>query len=85
MFYLKTQTIHFILWLYGVGHNFKVKDNSDNERGNTLEPLYGLSFHLAARDILYAPSHRQDTPVEEHWLKQQQNIGQLIHHEGSIC
>ena len=32
-----------------------VKDHSDTKRGNM-----GYSFRLAARVILYAPSHRQD-------------------------
>ena len=32
-----------------------VKDPSDSERGN---PLPGYSFRLAARVLLYAPSHR---------------------------
>ena len=35
-----------------------VKDHSDSERGNPLPP-YGYSFRLAARVLLYAPSHRQ--------------------------
>ena len=41
----------FYLWLYGVGH--MVKYHSDSERGNI-----GYSFRLAARVLLYAPSHR---------------------------
>ena len=44
----------FYLRLYGVGH--MVKDDSDSERRNHM----GYSFRLAARGILYAPSHRQD-------------------------
>ena len=42
----------FYLRLYGVRH--MVKDHSDSERG------MGYSFRLAARVVLYAPSHRQD-------------------------
>ena len=34
---------------------------SDNERGNPLPQYMGYTFLLAARDILYAPSHRQDS------------------------
>ena len=44
------------------------------------------SFQLAARVVLYAPSHRQDmafvTPVVKHWLERE--IDQWVHHEGSI-
>ena len=36
-----------------------VKDHS--ERGNPLLPLHGLLFLLTARDLLYAPSHIQDS------------------------
>ena len=49
-----------------------VKDHSDGERGNLL----GYSFRLAARVLLYAPTHRWIahtaafvTPVVEHWLE----------------
>ena len=41
MFYLTTQSTHFILRLYRVGH--VVKDHSDSERGNPLPP-HGLHF-----------------------------------------
>ena len=34
-----------------------VKDHSDSEKGNPLTP----HFRLAARVLLYAPSHRQDS------------------------
>ena len=54
MFYLTTHSIHFILLLYGVRHMVKV--HSDSERGNLL-PQHGLLFLLAARVLLYAPSH----------------------------
>ena len=38
-----------------------VKDHSDSERGNPLLPLHGLlCFQLSPKDLLYAPSHRQD-------------------------
>ena len=48
----------FYLRLYGVRH--MVKDHSDSERGNQLLP-HRLLFPLAARVLLYAPSHRQDS------------------------
>ena len=44
--------------LYGIRH--MVKDHSDSERENPLPPQ-GYSFQLAARVLLYAPSHRQDS------------------------
>ena len=49
--------ISFYLWLYGIIH--MVKDHSDSERENPLPP-HGL-LQLAARALLYAPSHRQDS------------------------
>ena len=52
MFYLTTHLTH--LQLYDVRH--MVKDHSDSERGNPLPPN-----GLAARVLLYATSHRQDT------------------------
>ena len=71
----------FYLWLYGIGH--MVKDHSDGERGNLCCHM-GYSFRLAARVLLYAPSHRQDstylglvTPVMEHWLERE--IAQWVH------
>ena len=45
----------FYLQLYGIRH--MVKDHSDSEKGNPLPP----HFQLAARGLLYAPSHRQDS------------------------
>ena len=45
----------FYLRLYGVEHI--VKNHSDCERENLLPP-HGLTFRLAARVLLYAPSHR---------------------------
>ena len=48
----------FYVWLYDITH--MVKNHSDSERRNSLPP-HGLSFLLAARVILYAPSHKQDS------------------------
>ena len=48
----------FYLRLYGIRHT--VKDHSNSERGNPLLP-HGYSFRLAARVLLYASSHRQDS------------------------
>ena len=36
-----------------------VKDHSDSEKGNPLPP-HRLLLSIRARDLLYAPSHRQD-------------------------
>ena len=60
-----------------------IKDHSDREREETH---MDYSFQLAARVVLYAPSHRHDmafvTPVVKHWLERE--IDQWVHHEGSI-
>ena len=47
----------FYLQLYGVRH--LVKDHSAREKTHCCH--MGYSFRLAARNILYAPSHRQDS------------------------
>ena len=47
----------FYLRLYGVRH--MIKNHSDSERGNRCRHR-GYYFHLAARVLLYASSHRQD-------------------------
>ena len=77
----------FYLQLYGAGH--MVKDYSARKEACSHHYI-GYSFWLAARVLLYAPSHRQDstyttafvTPVMEHWLEKE--IAQLVHHKGSI-
>ena len=57
--YLFNDTLNtFYLRLYGISH--MVKDHSDSERGNHCYHM-GYSFRLAARVLLYAPSHRQDS------------------------
>ena len=59
MFYLTTHSTYFIYGCMTLDI-IMVKDHSDSERGNPLPPL-GYSFRLAARDILYATPHRQDS------------------------
>ena len=54
MFYLTTHSTHFI---YG----YMASDYGENQRRNPLPLLHGLLLRLAARDLLYAPSHRQDS------------------------
>ena len=46
MFYLTTNSTHFILRLYGVRH--MVTDHSDSERGNPLPP-HGLLFLINSK------------------------------------
>ena len=56
--YLTMQSTHFI---YGyIASDYMVKDYSDSKRGNLL-PHQGYFFQLAARVLLYAPFHRQDS------------------------
>ena len=61
----------FYLRLYGVRH--MVKDHSDSEKGTRCRHI-GYSFRLAARVLLYAPSHRQDSTY--HGLL---NLGRVLH------
>ena len=49
----------FYLQLYGVGH--MVKEHSDSERWNLLPHFMGYSFLLAAKGLLYVPSHIQNS------------------------
>ena len=51
-------TQHNLIQLYGVG--YMIKDHSDSKRGNPCHHYMGYSFQLTARDLLYAPSDRQD-------------------------
>ena len=55
MFYLMTHLTHFIYSYH-----------SDSERGNLPLPFHHYSFQLAATDILYAPSNKQDTTYHGH-------------------
>ena len=48
----------FYLRLYGIGH--MVNDHIYYKRGNPLSLPLAYSFRLAERDLLNAPSHRQD-------------------------
>ena len=66
----------FYLRLYGVGH--MVKEHSDSERGNPLPPM-DYSFRLAARVILYAPSHRQDITYHSLCYTSRGALAGLIH------
>ena len=83
MFYLTTHSTHFIygymasdiLWLRTILI----------VRKETRCRHIGYSYRLAARVLLYAPSHRQNstyhtvfvTPVVEHWLERE--IAQWVH------
>ena len=82
MFYLTTHSTHFI-------YSHMVSDILLRTilivRKETRCHHIGYSFRLAARVLLYAPSHRQDstfytafvTPVVEHWLERE--IAQWVH------
>ena len=71
MFY--ATTLSFYLLSYGI----RQCKWPLSEKRNLLLPLHGLFFNwLAARNLLYALSHRQDniyhslvTPVVKHWLE----------------
>ena len=74
--------------LYGVGD--MVRDNSDNQRRNSLLPLDGLLFPIISKGSFYM-RHSTDriahttafvTPVVE--LDVEREIGQWVNHEGSI-
>ena len=49
----------FYLWIYVVGH--MVQDHSDSREETHCRHCMGYSFLLAARVLLYASSHRQDS------------------------
>ena len=65
----------FYLWLYGVRH--MVKDHSDSERGNPLQP-HGLLFPISSKGsfICIIPDRITHTmafvtPIVEHWLERE--------------
>ena len=47
MFYLTTHSTHLIYGYMASGH--MVKDHSNNERGNPLQPLYGLFISISSK------------------------------------
>ena len=59
MFYLMIHSTHFI-------YNYLVKDHSDIEKRKPLITFHGLFFLISSNAFLYAPSHRQDSPVVNH-------------------
>ena len=66
-----------------------IKDHSDNEKGNLLQPLYGLLFAISSKDLLYASSHNQDSTYHglcytNRGAQAGTIIAQWVHHEGSI-
>ena len=78
MFYLTAHSTG----LYGVGH--KVLDHSVREETRCRHHM-GYSFRLSARDLSYAPFHRQDSTYHglcytklEHWLEPE--IAQWVPH-----
>ena len=73
-FYLTTHSTHFI---YGYMASDIWLRTILIVRKETRCRHIGYSYRLAARVLLYAPSHRQDTPVVEHWLERE--IAQWVH------
>ena len=61
-FYLTAHITHF-MYSY-IGADYMVEDHIGNQRGNLL-PSPSI-FTLAAMDILYAPSQRQDNTHHIH-------------------
>ena len=49
----------FYIRLYGVEH--MTKDHSDSYSGTPPPTVHEIHFRLAARDLLYTPTHRQDS------------------------
>ena len=89
MFYLTTHSIHLNLRLHGIGHMI----NDPSTRITSVETFchyfMSYSFQLAARDLLYPPSHTEwytpqtfVTPVVEDRLERE--IAQWVHQVGSI-
>ena len=81
MFYLTTHSTHFI---YGYMASDIWLRTIQVAREETRCRHMGYSFRLAAKVLLYAPSHRQDihttafvTQVVEHWLERE--IAQWVH------
>ena len=83
MFYLTTQSTHFI-------YIYMVNDHTDSERGNPLPP-HGQLFTISNNYFFLNVHHPTDRithttafviPVVEDWLERE--IAQLVHHEGSI-
>ena len=65
MFSLTTHWTHFNYCYIGAGH--MVEDHSDSERRNPLPPPWLLFFRLAAKELLYAPFHRQNSKHHGLW------------------
>ena len=48
-----------------------VKNHSDSERGNTLQPLRGLFFPISSKGSVIAHITAFVTPVVEYWLERE--------------
>ena len=75
MFYLTTHSTHFI---YGYMTSDIWLRTILIVRKETRCRHICYSLRLTAKVLLCAPSHRQDTPVVEHWLERE--IAQWVHH-----
>ena len=85
MFYLTMHSTHF-------NYAYMASDiwywTTKIVRGNLLPPQ-GNSYQLAARDLLHAPSHRQNSTYHGFCYTScaalaEQETTQWVHHEGSI-
>ena len=74
MLYLTTHSTHFI---YGyMGSDIWLRTILIVRKETRCRHI-GYSYILTARFFLYAPSHRQDTPVVDHWMERE--IAQWVH------
>ena len=63
MFYLTKHSIYLCLRLYDVGDT--INEHSNSEKETFCRHYMGYSFWLAARNLLYPPTHIQDSTVRE--------------------
>ena len=56
-----------------------IKDHSDSEKGNLLQPLYGLLFAISSKDSTYHGLCYTNRGAQAGTI-----IAQWVHHEGSI-
>ena len=80
MIYL-TRTQHNFIWLHGVGH--MVKDHSARRETRCCHYMC-YSFRLAARVLLHAPSHSQDSTYHSLCYTSRGEIAEWVNHEGSF-
>ena len=67
----------------------KLKNHTDNDRGNPLPLLHGLLFFISSNVLLYARSHRQDNTYHDLCYTFRQALAgtrndSMDRHQGSI-